>query len=126
MVSYMVLKSNLRCIRCGCKYTLILEGKTATYSCDCGVKITVPRLIIGKKPVSTYVFIALQYPQILLESRGMHGGKLLAVSAILFRNNYFVDTEVIFERKDKEYIPRFFAYCHKSKEITQKYLNSEK
>jgi len=113
MVSYMVLKSNLRCIRCNRRYTLILDGKTATYSCDCGIKITLPRIIVGKKPVSTYVYIALQYNSLLLESRGMHGGKLLAVAAILFRNNYFIDTEVIFERKDKEYIPRLFAYCHR-------------
>jgi len=109
MVSYMVLKSNLRCIRCNSRYTLTLQDRIATYSCDCGIKITLQRLIVGKKPVSTYVYIALQHNQLLLESRGMDSGKLLAVAAILFRNNYFVDTEVIFERKNKEYIPRFFA-----------------
>jgi len=113
MVSYLVLKSNLRCIRCNRRYTLILQDRTATYSCDCGIKIVLPRIIVGKKPVSTYVYIALQHNSLLLESRGMDGGKLLAVAAILFRNNYFIDTEVIFERKDKEYIPRFFAYCHR-------------
>lgn len=105
-----MIESDVVCKKCCTRYKLHLQDRYVVYECSCGKK-TVPRIIVGKKQTAMYAYLALQHKELLLESRGLDAGKLLAVAAILYGRGYFIDIEVVFERVGKDYVPRLFAHC---------------